>query len=538
MRCFAILLSLLIFTFTQPAGQNAKKDTKTAKEQEDNYFKEWLNEDVVYIITPEETAVFQKLSTPEEKENFIEQFWARRDPDPSMANNEFKEEHYRRIAYANERFASGFPGWKTDRGKIYIKFGPPDEIQSHPSGGSYNRAPYEGGGSTATFPFEVWRYRHIDGIGDDIEIEFVDKTHSGEYKIALYPDEKDALLYVPGAGLTMSEMLGRRSKADRAIFNVSKYTDPAYQVEEGMRAKDAPFERLMQLVNLQRPPQIRFADLKQVVETNITYQLFPFRVSHDLIRLSPEQCLVPLNVEISNHDLTYKALENGYSGATANIYGRITGLGGKTVQEFDDVVSVDAVPATLEQNKKQKSMYQRMLLLAPGLYKLDLVIKDLHSGKIGTIQSRISVPSGNDPSKLGTSSLILARSIRQVGVPKVFEQFILGDLKVIPNVEREFQPSDPLNVYLQVYNVAVDPKELKPSVGVTYEITAGDKVIQQVIDDHGASVEFFSGQRVVLVKALPIAELKEGSYRVRVSIRDKIGNKEVIAEAPFQVKGS
>ena len=102
-------------------------------------YKKWLEEEVPYIISDEERTAFLQLQTNEEREQFIEAFWQRRDPTPDTVENEFKEEHYRRIAYANERFASGIPGWRTDRGRIYIIWGPPDEIEAHPTGGMYDR---------------------------------------------------------------------------------------------------------------------------------------------------------------------------------------------------------------------------------------------------------------------------------------------------------------------------------------------------------------------------------------------------------------
>src|SRR5882757_9526823 len=194
--------------------ERRRKEEKLRKELETPYRK-WMNEDVAYIISDEERAAFKRLQTDEEREQFIEQFWLRRDPSPDSAENEFKEEHYRRIAYANERFASGIPGWKTDRGRIYITFGPPDENESHPSGGSYERPYEEGGGTTSTYPFEKWRYRWIEGIGTDINIEFVDPTMTGEYRMTMDPSEKDALLMVPGAGLTLMEQMGLSSKNDR-----------------------------------------------------------------------------------------------------------------------------------------------------------------------------------------------------------------------------------------------------------------------------------------------------------------------------------
>src|SRR5688572_2957073 len=198
-------------TPSQDPMSNARKHKPELKEA----YKKWRNTDVAYIITKEEKRAFNALKTDEERENFIENFWRRRDPNPDTEENEYREEYYERIAYANENFASGIPGWKTDRGKIYIAWGKPDGIESHPSGGSYQRPSYEGGGSTTTYPFEVWWYRHLDGVGDGLEIEFVDPTGSGEYRLARDAHEKDALRNVPGAGLTTAEQLGMSTKADR-----------------------------------------------------------------------------------------------------------------------------------------------------------------------------------------------------------------------------------------------------------------------------------------------------------------------------------
>ena len=158
----------------------------------------WKKEDVALIITPAELAAFEKLETDDEREQFIKIFWDQRDPDPDTEENEFKEEHYERLAYANEHFASGKPGWMTDRGRIYIKFGKPDGIESHPAGGPYQPASYEGRGSITTYPFEKWFYRYIPGVGSGVEIEFVDPTGSGEYRLARSPNEKDAMSHIRG----------------------------------------------------------------------------------------------------------------------------------------------------------------------------------------------------------------------------------------------------------------------------------------------------------------------------------------------------
>ncbi|MDQ1473318.1 MAG: hypothetical protein QOJ99_4798 [Bryobacterales bacterium] len=157
----------------------------------------WLIEDAAYIVDDQERAAFHALNTDEEREHFVEQFWMRRDPTPGTPVNEFKEEHYRRIGLANRRFgANNVSGWKTDRGRIYIVYGPPDEIDSHPSGGKYTRPAEQGGGEFNVYPFEQWLYRHIQGVGENVLIEFVDATMQGEYRMTMDPNEKNTVRFV------------------------------------------------------------------------------------------------------------------------------------------------------------------------------------------------------------------------------------------------------------------------------------------------------------------------------------------------------
>jgi GWxTD domain-containing protein len=166
-------------TDTKPLTQEdrVRREQKLRKELETPYAK-WLTEDVAYIITNEERAAFKRLQTDQEREHFIEQFWLRRDPTPGTVENEFKQEHYRRIAYANDHYTarSGLAGWKTDRGRIYIVYGPPDEIESHP----------DGGGAHA-FPYEQWMYHLIQGIGNNVIVEFDDPNRTGEYHMTADP---------------------------------------------------------------------------------------------------------------------------------------------------------------------------------------------------------------------------------------------------------------------------------------------------------------------------------------------------------------
>src|SRR6267143_1222986 len=345
-RIGRLAIALLALTFAAPAGLAQKKNKdqgqdpsekpRNVKPELKKAYKDWLEKDVAYIITDEERKAFKKLATDDERERFIEEFWRRRDPDPDTDENEFREEYYERIAYANEHFASGIPGWKTDRGRIWIMYGKPDERETHPAGGSYDRPSYEGGGNTSTYPFETWFYRYLPGVGSGVEIEFVDPTGSGEYRIARNPNEKDAMLMVPGAGLTLSEQLGLSSKSDR-VSGISQYGMNNYQ-----RAQDSPFARLQLLADLSRAPQIKFNDLASAVNTGVIEENplnFDLRV--DFFRQSDERVITAFTIQTENRDLSFTD-SGGLQQARINIFGRITSVAGRRAGIFEDPVITTA----------------------------------------------------------------------------------------------------------------------------------------------------------------------------------------------------
>ena len=170
-----IVLTALVTLTAWPsqAYDRAATDSLAAQGRvEASTYDRWLNQEVVYIIADEERAAFQKLTTHEERDMFIRQFWDRRNPKPGSPVNEFKKEHYRRIAFANEHFAASVPGWRTDRGHMYIVYGPPDEIQTRPKG------------ERSMAATQVWMYRHVKDIGDNVFVTFVDRTGTSDYRLA------------------------------------------------------------------------------------------------------------------------------------------------------------------------------------------------------------------------------------------------------------------------------------------------------------------------------------------------------------------
>src|SRR5262249_3363984 len=311
-----------------PLKRQRKADDKGAiKEKLGGVYKKWLDEDVRWIITDEELSAFKKLSNNTERDQFIEQFWLRRDPTPDTAENEYKDEHYRRIQYSNEHFAAGMPGWKTDRGRIYIMYGKPDSIDSHPMGGTYQPPAEEGGGTTQTFPFEIWRYRYLDGIGQEIEIEFVDDCSCGAYEMTMDRSKKDALLHVPNAGLTDMEAMGMASKADR--FRGMENLGPS-MFGNNNEAKE--FDRLETFAKLNRAPDIKYAELRgELVSHRIRTNPLPFDVRVDFIKQDADTVLVPVTLQVPLRSLTWASKE-GIQRAVVNVYGQMTTLSGKIVQ--------------------------------------------------------------------------------------------------------------------------------------------------------------------------------------------------------------
>ena len=501
-----------------------------------DHYKKWLNEDVAYIISDEEKSTFKALANDEERENFVEQFWARRNPDPRSGDNSFKEEHYRRIAYANEHYTSGIAGWRTDRGRIYVMFGKPDELESHPTGGSYDRPYSEGGGQTSTYPFEKWWYRHIDGVGDDVEIEFVDHTMSGEYRIAMLPDEKDALLTVPGAGLTLAESMGMSDKTDRAYFNPSAWNDPNSPNNYLRSAKDSPFSRMERYFSLQKPPKIKFEDLKGMVTTKVIYTTLPYDYKIDYLRLSSDRILVPITVELSNKDLEFKK-EKDFNQATVNVYGVVTNLTGRIMREFEDVITVEYLDQYFEYGKNKKSEYQHIIPLPPGQrYKLELVLKDVNSKSAGTVTVGLNLPKYEEGT-LQTSSIILATSVSPAPAnPDQFEQYVIGDMKILPNVRNEYLQGQNLIPYLQIYNMEIDQTTQKPSLDITFTVKSGDKVVEEIKGASANSEQFFYGQRVVLLGKIPLKNAIPGKCSLEIRVLDNISHRTVVTSADFKVK--
>src|SRR5437667_4306556 len=526
----------------RPIGEKQKKENAKALKQElGKTYKKWLDEDVRWIISDEERAAFKQLSNDEERDQFIEGFWQRRDPTPDTVENEFKEEHYARIAYANEHFAAGIPGWKSDRGRIYVMYGKADEVESHPSGGSYERPMEEGGGETSTFPFEQWRYRYLEGIGQEVIIEFVDTCMCGDYHMTMDRSEKDALLYTPNAGLTMWEQMGIANKASRFSGGGLERlgTGP---MTANLQTKQ--FDRLEQFAKLQAPPPVKFKDLEEeIVTSKVILNPMPFDVRSDFVKVTSDTVLVPVTIQMKNRDITF-VNKDGVQRGTVNIFARLTTLTGKVVQTFEDTVQVDVPAELLPRTAENSSVYWKALPLRPGRYKLDIAVKDVNGDRKGRWSRGVIVPDFSDD-KLATSTLIVADQMEPVPTKSIGTgSFVIGAMKVRPRVaSASGKPAvfkkdrdQKLNFWMQVYNLGVDEKTHKPSATFEYDIVnmATNKPVVQKVEstDQMGNV----GEQVTLQKTIASSSLQPGLYRIEIKVNDNISKQTIGPSAVFSVE--
>ncbi|HVS83747.1 MAG TPA: GWxTD domain-containing protein [Pyrinomonadaceae bacterium] len=509
--------------FAQKTPPNSDPQSKPRKVrlEPDKAFTDWVR-DVEPIISADELNAWRKLRTNEEREQFIGDFWHRRDPDPDTEENEYREAYYERVAYVNEHFASGIPGYKTDRGRIYLKYGKPNDVESHPAGGSYERQPNEGGGSTSTYPFERWFYRNIPGRSG-ADIEFVDPTGTGEYRLARNPFEKEALLMVPGAAPTFDGV----SQADR-VAAANGIGNPF-----SMREQDSPFnwQELMGILGAPLPAPKYDPFGEGITGTpKIEDNPLSFDASFGFFRLDDNRVVTTITVQTDNRDLSFHD-SGGIQVATINITGRIINIVGRRVNLFEDAVSTTATTEELIEAKERKSAYQKTVVLAPGHYKADLLVRDTRAGASGLHQIGFIVPRfGSD---LATSSLILASVLHQVADETASRQFMIGDQKVIPNISGAFHRGSPIGVYMQIYNAGIDQTTLRPAIDVEYALMKDGKELSKQIEDwRGSST---AGERLTLSRLIDSRGLAPGDYSVEVRVRDHVSGQSLVQSAKFTI---
>ena len=413
-------------------------------------------------------------------------------------------------------------------------------FDSHPSGGSYDRPIEEGGGNTSTFPFEIWHYRYIEGVGDNIDIEFVDTCQCGDYHMTIDRSEKDALLHTPGAGLTLAESMGQSSKADRFSTGGLESLGKGIGTSNNQSKQ---FDRLEQFAKLQAAPVIKFKDLEAFLVTSkiLTGPPFLFDVRTDYVKVTNDTVIVPLTLQIHNKDITFNT-KDGVSTGTVNVLGRVTTLAGRVIQTFEETVAVQSPSELLTQEQQKLSVYWKALPLKPGLYRVDIVIKDVNNpDHIGTWRRSINVPAYNDD-LLAHSSLILADQMERVPSKDIGAgNFVIGNTRIRPRVSNgptlpvTFHRGQNLNFWMQVYNLGIGDNK-QNSATIEYEIM--DIATNKAVLDTSEQTSKLNpnADQVTLEKSLPLASLQPGKYQVSIKVNDGVKRQQFAETAPFIVE--
>jgi 5-hydroxyisourate hydrolase-like protein (transthyretin family) len=336
------------------------------------------------------------------------------------------------------------------------------------------------------------------------------------------PSEKDALLHVPGAGLTWNEMFYGIDKAERLNRDGASIGNPL-----GNTSRVNPFDRLQLMADIFKPPAIKYKDLEAVITTRLSFNVLPFNFRTDFVRVTEETVLTPITLSLQNKDLAFQE-QDGVHTFTGNVLIKITAVNGRVAGVAEESIKVDIPDSLFKASLEGVRVHQKIMSLRPGLYKMDIVIKDINSGNVGVVNTRLQVPRIPDD-RLQLSSLILADLVEALPPSQVGSgAFILGGNKVRPSVTAEFQRSrdKELKMWFQVYNLKLDEATKKPSATVEMVFTKNNQEMKKIVEE---SAEFSNAAaQMTIVKSLPLADFEPGQYSVQVKVTDNL-TKDVIA---------
>ncbi len=470
--------------------------------------RKWLDEEVNYIITTEERTAFKRLTTDEERDQFIEGFWERRNPYPGFLENLFEEHFYRRIAYANDEFSTTEPGWGTDRGRMFIVYGFPDEIDPHPSGGTLPT------NQRVAFPFEIWRYHCLEPFGKNITEVFTDPSSSGDYHLIEYTVGLNPFqAYIPPSGPNSHGLI----------------PDCGNELFAGRLPPSTQVDRFTKVDVLARTET---SDLFAVVASHLSLHQLPFQVRADSIPLTEATSLVPITLEVPNRELQFE-LRGDTRVARLKILGEFSRLSGRIARVFARELSWEVPAADYPKHVQPGTLDQQLAPLPPGIYRLTLVVKDVASGRAGLTSMRVEVPALR-PGVLSASSVILADSLEpQPKIQDYAQPFVVGATELRPNINLSFARGQTLGLYLQIHNIALDAKTHKPSLSVTYEILKGSKILLSEPED----TEILNRAMAILTlrHGFPLKEVAPGRYTLRVKVNDGISQQSITPSAKFEV---
>ncbi len=555
----AVMMSAV---FLRGNGDQQKPPVKDKKPNEiPAQHKKWADEEVLYIISDNEREVFKSLRTDEEREGFIRTFWRRRDPTPETPVNEFREEHYRRLEWATKRYFEGKAGWRTDRGRVYIMFGPPDFFETNPGGG--RGFLFDPSGPTAEFPSEVWTYRSIPGLKERIgriDFIFVNYYNSGSYQLTTNPALANALRNVS----LPARDVGYRETRDEAYPGEKDKDMMVNPLEQLALLAELSKSRGEVLEEMERSERLR--KLRGVVDANESLAALPF-IDQESFFKGPENVVsIPLSIEVAGKDVQFQEAGDRYRGLI-NFYIEVKDLN-QTVYQLSDRLEMNLKEETYRRRMVDAYQYKHRLELKPGDYFFHMVVWDELSSNVGYKDKRITVPAFPAES-LCLSDVILAKSVQVVEVPKesvVVESkdipalqalekgnlkvpdkleitrrqggpFTFGNLAVGPNPSAVYRPDEELVFFYQVYNPVFDPALNTAGLLIEHQIWKGDRMIAAIDGPQEARIPaeqkssfINSGARYTL------GGFEPGQYILLITVKDLVSGQAIEKRLDFTVK--
>jgi len=299
----------------------------------------------------------------------------------------------------------------------------------------------------------------------------------------------------------------------------------------GERTKDSPFQKAELMMRIGKAAALRYTDLKKLVTTSVEYHTFPYQVATDFIQINPDSYLVPVTLVFDNSEISWRQGGIGWQ-STLQVYGSVTTLTKRIVFEFDDDIDLKRSAEQYSSVQAQYGTYQRKLVLKPGKYRLDLIVKDTVSGKVGTQATSLEVPKPPD-ALLNTSSMILTKEIEATD-QEIVDPFVLGPFKMLPQVDRRFTNSDFLGFYVEIYNFELDQASQTPDMEVLYGIAPAGKEPERFSTMRRGIGQ--ASDRLYVARMVQLNDLAPGRYQLICKIHDKVKNESITLQERFRIQ--
>ncbi len=440
---------LLLACFSGSAHSGQKK---SAKDLPPNYRK-WLEEEVVYIITAKEKDVFLQLETDREREIFIEAFWKQRDPDPLTPENEFKIEHYKRIAYANQYLGREGPGagWRSDMGRFHIILGAPQQIERYEN-------------LSEIYPTVIWFYDGMAkyGIQNSFYLMFFKPHGTGEFELysPLQDGPASLMIHYKGDPADYLSAYNALLNVDPTIADASLSFLPE---ESGGRIASPSIASEILVTN--RIPSIprdtvrdtyaeKLLAYKDIIEVDYTANYIDNDAYVTVVIDKSGIAFVHYLVEPSK--LTFVQVGDRFR-ANLEVNGQVTDGAGRTVYQYDRTVPIDFSREQVDAVRSKLFSFQDIFPLVAGNYKLNVLLKNTMSKQFTSLERNIAVPSVSAPH---LSRLVLAnKTVRNSTYRGQNKPFLVGTTQIVPSPRNDFSSRDNLYVYLQLLSLTPGLRE-------------------------------------------------------------------------------